>query len=156
MGRCTTEGIELIKGSEGCDLIAYRGQDGIWTIGFGHTHGVHQDATCTEDQAYEWLNEDIEITEDILGRCLEVHVNDNQWSALTSFCFNVGFGCIGHKDGFHTLKNGDPSTMLKLLNAGDYSGAANEFPKWDHINGVISQGLLNRRLRERALFLKEV
>ncbi len=46
--------------------------------------------------------------------------------------------------------------MLKLLNAGDYSGAANEFPKWDHINGVISQGLLNRRLRERALFLKEV
>jgi lysozyme len=67
-------------------------------------------------------------------------LNQNQWDALVSFVYNVGAG------------NFISSTMLKLLNQGDYKGAAGEFPKWVHTNGQINPGLVRRRAAERALF----
>ena len=38
--------------------------------------------------------------------------------------------------------------MLKLLNAGDYSGAADQFERWDKSGGQVIAGLLRRRQTE--------
>jgi len=69
-------------------------------------------------------------------------LNNNQFSALVSFVFNVGIG------------NFKASTLLKKLRGGDYLGAADEFPKWRRANGKILRGLVLRRAAERDLFLK--
>ena len=44
------------------------------------------------------------------------------------------------------------STLLKLVNAGDFANAANEFAKWSHASGVVVAGLLRRRLAEKEEF----
>jgi len=73
---------------------------------------------------------------------------------LVSILFNVGPGAKGEKDGIIVLSNGQPSTLLTKLNAKDYAGAADEFPRWCHGAGNTPLGgLITRRGRERALFL---
>jgi len=155
--RTTEEGVQLIKDCEGCRLAAYLGPgDGIWTIAWGHTAGVKQGMTCTQAEADEWLNQDIAAVEQEVLRCVKVSLNDNQLSAIVSFCYNIGFGEKGVKSGFAVLKNGFPSTLLNLINAGNFEGAADEFPKWSHVAGQFTAGILARRLSEQDLFLKPV
>ena len=48
--------------------------------------------------------------------------------------------------------NFESSTLLKLLNEGDYAGAAYQFVRWDHCNGEENVGLLARRQAETAEF----
>jgi lysozyme len=79
-------------------------------------------------------------------------LNQNQYDALCDFVYNVGPGIKGKRDGFVWLKSGQPSTMLRLLNAGDYTGAAMEFPKW---NLPPLPGIIRRRATEQALFLRD-
>jgi GH24 family phage-related lysozyme (muramidase) len=70
---------------------------------------------------------------------VKVPITDDQFGALVSFDFNTG---SLHK-----------STLLKKLNAGDYEGAANEFPKWNKAGGQVLRGLTRRRKSEQNLFL---
>ncbi|OTP79508.1 Phage lysin / Phage lysozyme or muramidase [Caballeronia sordidicola] len=72
---------------------------------------------------------------------VKVPLASHEKAALVDFTFNVG------------SKNLQTSTLLKLLNAGDYAGAANEFPKWNLASGKVMPGLVKRRARERSLFL---
>lgn len=152
--RTTPAGIALIKDFEGLQLSAYQDSGGVWTIGYGCTAGVVQGMTCTAEQAEEWLRRDIEESEQLLVHACPVALNENQFSALVSFCFNVGMGKKGVKDGFHELRGGGPSTMLKCLLAGNYDGAADEFPKWRYVAGRPSVGILRRRLAEMDLFMR--
>lgn len=64
--------------------------------------------------------------------------------ALTSLAYNFGGGSL------------ERSTLLKLLNEGDYKGAADQFPLWDHAAGKVSDGLLKRREAERVLFFAAI
>lgn len=156
--RTNAKGLALIQAREGCRLTAYQDGAGIWTIGWGHTAGVYEGMTITQERADELFLGDVSTIEFILGRVLgtaDSLLNTNQFSALVSFCFNVGFGRKGVKDGFQTLKTGEPSTMLCCLRADNYVGAAAEFPKWDKVAGVVSAGILERRKLEQALFLEE-
>lgn len=152
--RTTPAGIALIKDFEGLELRAYQDSGGIWTIGYGCTAGVSPGMTCTREQAEEWLERDIAEAERGLLACCPVHLNDNQFSALASFCFNVGFGKKGVKDGFLELKGGGHSTMLNRLLAGEFEMAADEFPKWRYVAGTPSPGILRRRMAEMDLFLR--
>lgn len=94
-------------------------------------------------------------TEQIVLRLVPApRLTDNQLSAVVSFCYNVGFGVRGRKDGFRVLKNGQPSTMLKRLQEGDFEGAGAEFLKWNRVAGVVSAGIRRRRLAEQALFFR--
>lgn len=134
-------GIAFIKSFEGLKLTAYRDSGGVLTIGYGHTGGLHEAETITEAQAEAFLAQDLIPAENAANAHVKVPMTQNQFDALVDFTFNLGIGAF---EGSH---------LLKFLNAGDKMGAANEFSKWNHINGVVSSGLLRRRLAERDLFL---
>lgn len=134
-------GIKLIKNLEGLRLAAYQCSAHVWTIGYGHTAGVKPGDTITVGQAEQFLREDLGLSEVAVSRLVSVPLSQHQFDALVSFTFNLGEG---------NLKN---SRLLKKLNAGDYSGAAEEFPRWNRADGRGGEGLTRRRLAERDMFL---
>ena len=88
-------GLALIKASEGLETEAYpdpgnRVTGEPWTIGYGHTRGVRRGDTCTEEQATEWLREDLQTAEGAVRRLVGVPLSQGQFDALASFVFNVG------------------------------------------------------------------
>ena len=85
---------------------------------------------------------DLKNFEKRVKRLVKVPLNKNQFGALLSFDFNTG-GLAG-------------STLLRLLNAGDYMGAANEFGRWVYAGGKVISGLERRRKYEKELFLQPV
>ncbi|MBF2035158.1 MAG: lysozyme [Leptolyngbyaceae cyanobacterium T60_A2020_046] len=145
-GQINADGLLLIKTFEGCELRAYQDSVGVWTIGYGHTSmagppTVTPGMTITEAEAEAILRRDLGKFEAGVRDLVKVPLNSNQFSALVSFSFNVGLGALGG------------STMLRKLNAGDYAGAANEFPRWVRAGGQTLPGLVRRRNAEQALFL---
>jgi lysozyme len=135
------EGVEFIKQWEGCKLSSYPDGGGVWTVGYGHTEGVYPGMTISQEDATALLMEDIFPAESAVNKYVSVELNQHQFDALVSFTFNLGGTA---------LKN---STLVKLLNQGDYLGAAEEFLRWCYDNGTKIQGLENRREAERTLFL---
>ncbi|MBO5739009.1 glycoside hydrolase family protein [bacterium] len=135
-------GIELIKKFEGCVLKAYKCPAGVWTIGYGHTSGVKEGQTITKAEAEDYLKQDLTTFETYVSNLVTVAINQNQFDALVSFCYNLGPG---------NLKS---STLLKLLNAKNYSEAAEQFDRWIYAGGKKLSGLVKRRAAEKALFLQ--
>lgn len=145
----------LAKASEGLRLDAYPdpGSGGEpWTVGWGSTHSVTKGMKISIGEAQARLVEDMATAGDVVNRAVTAPLNQNQFDALCDFVFNVGPGKKGVKDGFVVLKSGEPSTMLRKLNAGDYAGAAAEFPRWIKASGKVMPGLVTRRAAERDLF----
>ena len=136
------DGLNLTKSFESCRLTAYLDSVGVPTIGWGHTSGVHMGMTCTQAQADQWLQEDVQSSVKAVNAMVKVPLTQQQFDALVDFTFNLGAGNLEH------------STLLRLLNAGDYTGAANEFDKWDRAGGQVLPGLLRRRQAEKDMFLK--
>ncbi len=135
------EGIKLIKAFEGVELEAYLDAVNVLTIGYGHTKDVFLGMTITQAEAEELLRQDIEEFEIAVEDAVQVEINDHQFSALVSFCFNLGAGSLFQ------------STLLKFLNAGKHQEASLEFPRWNKAGGQPLLGLTRRRMAERALFL---
>lgn len=141
MSTLSSTGEDLIKRFEELRFVAYLDQRGRWTIGWGHTGtDVVEGTTCTAEQAETWFQEDTLWAVKGCTDSLTTNISQSQFDALVSFTFNVGVGAEEH------------STMIRLINARDFVGAAAEFPKWDHVDGVPNAGLLRRRLAEQALF----
>ena len=134
-------GLELIKKFEGCKLKSYLCPAGVPTIGYGHTYGVKLDRTISVQEAEVLLDHDYQEAEDDVLEVVTVPLTDNQLGALTSFVFNLGKGNFGS------------STLLKKINKGDFTGAANEFDRWIFSKGVKLNGLIARRVAEKELFL---
>ena len=161
-------GIDLIKGYEGIEdgdpttvnLDPYIDPVQIYTIGWGHAIVYNKrflkstikgdkelayslyPGGITIQQAETLLKGDLQSTSLQVSNLIKVPVTDNQFAALVSFAFNLGIG------------NLQSSTLLKKLNAGDFEGASNEFPKWNKANKVIMAGLTRRRIAEQTLFNK--
>ena len=136
------KGLDLIKQFEGCRLKAYRDVVGIWTIGFGHTgDDVHPGMVITQDEADELLQSDLSDFEYGIEQLVQVQLNDNQFSALVSFTYNVGLG------------NFKGSKLLKKINKQDFEGAAQEFGRWANAGGRKLSDLVRRREAEKELFL---
>ena len=133
-------GFSLTEQFEGLSLEAYKDVAGVWTNGYGNTHGVVPGTTITLQEAQDQLASNIEGAEYVVNRVVTVPLTQNQFDALVDFVFNLGSG------------NFQSSTLLRLLNGGNYAGASNEFPKWNHSGGVVVAGLTRRRLAEQALF----
>lgn len=135
-------GTALIQSFEQCCLAAYLDQRDIPTIGWGHTAGVQMGDTCTQAQADAWFVTDTGTACKAIRQTVDVAINQNQFDALVSLCFNIGAGAFVS------------STLLKKLNAGDRAGAADQILVWNHVNGQVNAGLMRRREAERALFLQ--
>lgn len=132
-------GIALIKRFEGCRLTAYKCSAGVWTIGYGHTSGVHSGQVITQAQADAFLRQDLEKFERYVNSTAYVPItaqlNDNQFAALVSFAFNCGQG------------------NLKRLCAGrNTAQIAAAMPQYCKAAGRKLPGLVQRRAAEVALF----
>lgn len=147
-------GLNIIKKYEGLRLESYQDSVGIWTIGYGHTGlGIEEGDTCSEAQANAWLLIDISNAEKIVKNAVTVSINENQRAALVSFCYNVGPGREGVKDGLVRLKSGGQSHLLIYTNQEEFDKAADQFLNWAKAGGVVLSGLMKRRVEERALFM---
>lgn len=139
-------GFEIIREFEGFRALAYLDSAGIWTIGFGtikiNGKPVKRGDICTEDQAEQWLKSDSVWVDACLDKYVTAAVNQNQFDALASLVYNIG------ETAFKS------STLLAKLNAGDYNAAADNFDRWINAGGKRNQGLVNRRAKEKGLFLK--
>ena len=134
-------GLELIKSFEGCRLNAYLDAVGIPTIGYGSTKDVNIGDTITQDEAETLLHQDLIRFEKCINEYVNVDLDQNEYDALICFAFNVGCNAV---------KN---STLLKLLNSGDFAGAGQQFKRWDKAGGKPLAGLTRRRQAESELFL---
>ena len=136
----SNEGLSLIKKFEGCELDSYKCAAGVWTIGYGSTHGIEKGMSISKSRAEELLLEDIAQFEDIVDKAVSVNLSQNQYDALVSWTFNLGGG------------NLNSSTMLKVLNAGDYENVPEQIKRWNKAGGQVKQGLVRRREAEALLF----
>lgn len=136
-------GIDLIKSFESFRAKTYVCPAGKKTIGWGHTGADVKDGmTVSKEQAEELLRKDLISAETAVVELIDRPLTQNQFDALVSFVFNIG------------RPKFSKSTLRKLLNSGDVKKAALEFDKWIYSNGKILNGLVTRRTREKALFLK--
>ena len=136
-------GRTLIQKFEGLRLTAYQDMVGVWTIGYGHTGpDVKAGMTITLQQAEQLLINDLARFEKGVNALVQTPISQNQFDALVSFSYNLGLGSL------------QQSTLLRLLNAGNFQAAADQFPRWDHAGGKKVAGLTARRAAERQIFLK--
>lgn len=138
-------GLQFITKWEGEVLHPYRDIVGVLTVGVGHVirRGESFGKSITHEQSQELLRQDVGVVEDAVNSYVIVPLTQDQFDALASFAFNVGTGALKH------------STLLRLLNAGDAQGAADQFLAWCKAGGKTQQGLLARRKSERELFLRQ-
>lgn len=149
--KISQRGIDLIKSFEAYRGQAYKCQAGVWTIGYGTTKvngkKVTKGMTCTKSMAEDYLRKDLASFENSVNSLVKVEVTQSMYDALVSFTYNCGSGAL------------KTSTLLKELNKGNYKKASEEFPKWNKVTKglikVVSNGLNNRRAKEKALFLSE-
>lgn len=141
--KLSDNGLRSIMNWEGTVLHPYKDAVGIWTIGCGHVIKSGESfTTITHEQALELFRNDAAIAERAVNDLVTVNLTQDMFDSLCSFVFNVGRGAL------------KKSTLLRLLNAGDYQGAADQFPKWRVAGSKVLQGLVNRRQAERQTFLK--
>lgn len=141
--KTSDSGLQFIRVFEGLKLIAYpdpgTGAE-PWTIGVGHTSGVRRGDVCTEVEAMAWLREDCAEAEACVEAWVEPELTQNQFDALVSLVFNIGCG------------NFKASTLLKLVNAGNYTAAEAQFKRWNKAAGNVMAGLTRRRQAEAEMF----
>ena len=129
-------GLDLIKHFEGCELYAYKCPAGVWTIGYGHTKGVEPGMQITEQDAEDMLKEELIEYESYINDLVTVGLNQNQFDAMVSWVYNLGAG------------NLKASTLLKVLNAGDYAGVPEQMLRWNKAGGTVLEGLTRPRQAE--------
>jgi len=134
------EGIDLVKKFEGCKLEAYQCAAGVWTIGYGSTHGVQKGDVWSQEKAEIMLIDELEEYGNHVSDFVTVPLHQCQFDALTSWCFNLG------------PTNLNESTMLKVLNQGSYEEVPYQLKRWNKVNGQVNDGLIRRREAEALLF----
>lgn len=144
-------GIDLIKSFEGLFLKPYLDPIGIPTIGYGTiqyedgTKVTIKDNAISKERALELLIFEINEKAQNVERITKVQLNDNEFAALVSFAYNVGWPAL------------EKSTLMKLLNANaDRQAVADQFLRWNKAGGQELAGLTHRRQAERSLFLQPV
>jgi lysozyme len=136
------EGLQLIKQQEGFRGRTYLDVAGFPTIGYGHRL-IHSDSFpdgIDEAQAAEILAADVRDAEQAVGHLVKVPLTQGQFDALVDFCFNLGSGRLAG------------STLLRVLNGGHYTDAAEQLLRWDHAGGKECAALKARREAEVVLW----
>lgn len=135
-------GVELVAKFEGCRLQAYKCPAGVWTIGYGHTAGVKEgDTLPSQEYAKKLLKEDLakygaSVNNYVKKGLISFPLTQNQFDALTSFCYNCGAG-----------------SLQKLVTGRSAAEVADKLPAYNKGGGKVLAGLVKRREEERTLFL---
>lgn len=135
-------GLDLLKRSEGFRSIVYLDANGYRTIGYGHKL-VPPEAFpegVDEPTAAQILLSDVRDAEQAVLRLVKVALTQGQFDALVDFTFNLGQGRLAG------------STLLKILNYGNYADAGAQLLRWDIAGGQENAGLKARRHAEFALW----
>lgn len=166
--KISQKGIDLIKQFEGCKLKAYKCPAGVVTIGYGHTKGVQMGDVITQEQAEQFLKDDlIEIEYEVNKRAgyWAVQLTQHQYDALVSFAFNAGVGAI-----IQILENLSRKTPITNIITKEYIESRGysqlqlmtekQIPFYQMLfrmyikgGGVVLNGLWNRRNAEYLLFI---
>ena len=139
--KLSDNGLALLKTLEGCILTPYKDQGGTWTDGYGNTTNVVPGCSISQDEADAQLISNVMDIEAAVSRLVKVDLNQDQFDALVLFTYN---------EGPERLRT---STLLCMLNAGNYSDAAEQFSVWTKCRGVTDLGLVRRRALEQSLFM---
>lgn len=139
--------LDFIASKEGFSARAYPdppGQRSKFSIGYGHQivsgDGLSPTSVITESEAYDLLSRDVQASVDDVTSFVTADLTANQLAALISFRYNVGSGAF------------QGSTLVSLLNSGDYAGASEQFGRWVYANGAVNNSLVQRRNAEQSLF----
>jgi len=147
--------IELLEKLEGFSNVAYIDAAGKKTIGIGHLlnaeelltskiriNGQHIDYSLgiTKRQCYDLCMQDLERFCEAVDETIKVNLSRNQFDALVIFCYNVG------------IRSFKESTLVKLLNQGEYDNVPDQLLRWNKAGGVVVHGLTNRRKAEIKLW----
>lgn len=137
-------GFALTEGFEACVLKPYPDEAGVWSDGYGNTHGViPHGPEITPEKAVADLEANVQTAVNCVNNAVTVDsLSQDQFDALVDFTFNVGIGAFRS------------STLLKCINTGDLAGADSEFARWNMAGGHVSNGLVRRRAAEAAEFLR--
>ena len=135
------EGVALIQKFEGCELEAYQCSANVWTIGYGHTKDVEKGDTITKEEAEQMLVDELHEYENYINKYVNVALSQNQFDALVSWVYNLG------------PANLTASTMLKVLNNGEYEEVPAQMKRWNKAGGKVLDGLVRRREAEALLYL---
>mgnify|MGYP003147742633 FL=1 len=138
--KISEDGLELIKKFEGCETTAYQDSVGVWTIGFGHTKGVEEGQTCSIEDAESMLAEEMDEYEGYINNMVKVELQQHEFDALVAWVYNLGPTNLGE------------STMLKVLNGGQFDRVPDEMNRWTRAGGEILEGLVRRRQAESLMF----
>ena len=137
------QAVDFVKAHEGCRLAAYLDSVGVATWGYGHTGPeVHLGATITQDQADDYLRQDLATSahrlEAAVGEACIAELTANQYAAMLSFTLNVGI---------------DPKWRIcTLLKAGSFDQIPAELMRFVNASGKKLAGLVNRRADEVKLW----
>jgi lysozyme len=149
--KTSSNGIRLLQEFEGLRLTSYLCSAGVPTIGYGATYyadgsKVKLGQTITRDQADQLLKDHLkEFEGSVVGLLNTTKVNQNQFDALVSFCFNLGAGNLAK------------SQLLRFVKANPKDPKiAAEFAKWNRAGGEVSRGLVRRRKKEAELYFAAV
>jgi lysozyme len=138
--------ISIIKQFEGFSDKPYLCPAGVWTVGYGSTRYADgtrvspSDKSITENEAASIMYATLQTYIDAVNRYVSTSINQNQFDALVSFAYNLGTKALLN------------STLLRMINEGNFLGASQEFSKWVHADGKVLAGLVARREQERILF----
>ena len=142
--RINREGLELIGNAESCRREPYMCPARVLTVGIGSTGKVEHRRYADEEIAEMWIT-DLRAAEKCVNQYANgERMNDNQFSAITSFAFNAGCG---------NLKS---STLARYASREQWPEMCAQLMRWVYIGKDKSKGLENRRGKEYALCMKPV
>jgi lysozyme len=148
--KLTQDGIDLIQHFEGClephhgQFKAYRCPANVLTIGWGTTNEgknkFNENAVWSREQCDRAFVQDMDQFEQGVRKLVTVALTPWQYDSLVSFAYNCGLGAL------------KGSTLLRKVNALDFTGAAQEFHRWNKAGGKVMKGLTRRRASEALMF----
>lgn len=147
MREISERGIALLKQFEGFSAVPYICAGGELTVGYGHVikpFERHLKAGISQKEADRLLREDIAHFSVQIAHMVDVELDQHQYDALICFIYNIGAQAF------------EKSTLLRMLNLGDYHGAAGQFRRWVYSRGRKLPGLITRRKAEANLFSKNL
>lgn len=139
--KISEQGVTLIKSFESCKLTAYKAlsTEEHYTIGWGHYGAdVKAGQTISQDEADALFLSDLQqFVKYTNTYTASLKLNQNQFDALVSFCYNCG-----------------PGTLKKLVSGRAVEEIAEHITDYTKTKGEVIKGLVRRRQEEKELFCK--